>query len=966
MAGKFNTLEQIYNLTSPADVAGTLKSAFGTASDDASLVKELLAMFVSSTAGGVMRIADIKLTLNDRMTKAESASDKKMKAAIEEVFSIIDGTGPALDVGYWKTPTGANVGNVNAVVGGGALTDNLIKEQNVGIVLIRTPFVHPSKRNTNECDLFLNSMPSIFASRLVPYLNVEFQTIDHGGNTGLMRFLLGANASKSPGDIAINAGNTTTHAKTQDPDYASVGMEAFTSPQTLTNIDNLTTTSGRYVDVLDPFRPLASIDQLNVSIVPAGAGTYTYKKATLTMKLHDRSRLTEFAELITPKRYNDVTVWLTYGWLAPQEDDNVYSKFINEKMLQREAYGIVNSSFTFDSVGQITINVELFTRGIAQLQTTPIAGENIAEVERLRELGEEIAKLRKVTLNEPPEGIGKDLRIYQMLDSAQAGGFPDMNVKQASEAIQSLEKSLNKSKGGDKQNEKLLVKALQDFYGTKGDKFNHKEEVDSQITSLVQKRFEELMKGPDPFMPTGPSKTKFVEPDLDKACALYVKEPENLKIKFNKKAVSFGKLFSVFVLPPLLSKHTVDEIQLIFYAMNEQCGPVSLHSVAEFPIDLMSFMDQYRDHVASRGGERLTISEFMQLVINSQFMDNRAIGYGLRTFYEPYDPKNPEARMKGGNAEKEFESSLAAQISRYGGFKKPNIDMYVETLHVGVLKPGERASKNALIDQLGDSIRTTTSRSELTPEQRKANGQTTIMRIHIYDKQLTPYVDVESIVQVDAQGGTLFATVNVGKVKSELVERRRKSSGFEDDTPMGSLVQSKSNTSKYGYSLIGKDGVGSNSLVRDYLASSVPKITFGTNGSTVLAASLASKQDPQLSTVNMLKNERIKNTVSPNGAGDYGLPMRVVPATLSLTTLGCPLAAMAQQYFIDFQTGTTLDNLYIVTGLAHSITPGKFETAWTMGYSDAYGRFIGAQNISDLINDISKKIDQSDNETNKK
>jgi hypothetical protein len=31
------------------------------------------------------------------------------------------------------------------------------------------------------------------------------------------------------------------------------------------------------------------------------------------------------------------------------------------------------------------------------------------------------------------------------------------------------------------------------------------------------------------------------------------------------------------------------------------------------------------------------------------------------------------------------------------------------------------------------------------------------------------------------------------------------------------------------------------------------------------------------------------------------------------------------------------------------MTPGKFETAWTFVYTDGYGKFAGAQRLSDLL-----------------
>ena len=95
----------------------------------------------------------------------------------------------------------------------------------------------------------------------------------------------------------------------------------------------------------------------------------------------------------------------------------------------------------------------------------------------------------------------------------------------------------------------------------------------------------------------------------------------------------------------------------------------------------------------------------------------------------------------------------------------------------------------------------------------------------------------------------------------------------------------------------------------------------------------------------MLRTMTIKNASHANGSGDGGITLRVIPATLTLETLGNPLATMAQQYFVDFQTSTTLDNLYIVVGLTHQFSPGKFATSWQLGYSDAYGVFESAPAI---------------------
>ena len=84
--------------------------------------------------------------------------------------------------------------------------------------------------------------------------------------------------------------------------------------------------------------------------------------------------------------------------------------------------------------------------------------------------------------------------------------------------------------------------------------------------------------------------------------------------------------------------------------------------------------------------------------------------------------------------------------------------------------------------------------------------------------------------------------------------------------------------------------------------------------------------------------------------------MRIIPTTLNLTTQGCPLIHFAQQYFVDFNTGTTADNIYGVTGITHSFSQGEFTTGIKFAPMDAYGRYIGVidqvRNAQAVLQDI--------------
>ena len=54
---------------------------------------------------------------------------------------------------------------------------------------------------------------------------------------------------------------------------------------------------------------------------------------------------------------------------------------------------------------------------------------------------------------------------------------------------------------------------------------------------------------------------------------------------------------------------------------------------------------------------------------------------------------------------------------------------------------------------------------------------------------------------------------------------------------------------------------------------------------------------------------------------------------------GCPLLQFGQQFFVDFGTGTTLDDVYGITGITHKFSPGKFDTNVTFVPLQKFGSF---------------------------
>ena len=80
---------------------------------------------------------------------------------------------------------------------------------------------------------------------------------------------------------------------------------------------------------------------------------------------------------------------------------------------------------------------------------------------------------------------------------------------------------------------------------------------------------------------------------------------------------------------------------------------------------------------------------------------------------------------------------------------------------------------------------------------------------------------------------------------------------------------------------------------------------------------------------------------------------------LSLDILGCPLFEYGQHFFVDMGTGTTADNMYYVTSLEHTLSPGNFTTSLGLTFS-ASGT---VKNFRSVLEAAVKPVDDTTRET---
>lgn len=879
----------------------------------------------------------------------------------------------------------------------------------VSYLLMTMPFLNPAVGRSADIETFLNFMPSYVLSRMVPYVDIEFQFARSLGkedatnylrSPGLLKFLKGGmqfnTPASSPDDVMAHghrilrdkdteeAMDKLGQMKTYRIERSYAGMELFTSPQTLVNPDLLDSTL-RYKEILDPYRPFMSLTSLNITVAPT-VGYFSNKTGTMVIKLHDRSRLTEIGDLLQPEIYTRTTLWITYGWMHPNEPDNPYASFVNNNMLTRELYGIKNAGYVFENDGQVTITLQLYTLGATELMDVKITAgpdpQGMPSVEQLqRDMYQMVRKIadlaNKMGMMGEQGGGTADIRAYPIVNSAAQGEFPNLNDTDVTKAIEKLNSGLQKGKVA-KDDVEVLVKTLKALYATtngKDKKYQYDVRRQQSADAVVSSKFKLLKDNEtDPWLPwilpatadkNSPySKNTFDQKTLVQYAPVEIKPGKGVSkdAKPTSGVCSFAKLISVFVAPQVAESQIADEFQVFFYAFNESSGAASGQSIANFPVDVGMFIEQFSTYVQKMGSSRMSIQEFMRFVIDAQLHDPRSLGYGTRPYYKPF--VKGEVATLDEKKKDEFGDWMTQNQSQYGPFHIPSIESYIECVPL-VNDP------EAIVDLMSDMVHDRSAKeafyNQAETARRYMKGKYAI-RLHIYDKQLNPYKAVESAIKppTSAPGHFILVSQNEDAVAAQ---KNAKAQGVKLEVTLQKLfsgIQLEDKEALIAQNIFVPMDLGTNKQVKDYIASVVPTILYGANGSTVISAQLSTNQDALLSSVQMMKQSGRANVQTPAGAGPAGLPITVIPGQLQMTTLGCPMAQLTQKYFVDFNTGTTADNIYCVNKLTHAFTPGKYETQWGFVWADAYGRIAGAGDMTNYLTFLAQQIAIEERTANQK
>jgi len=462
----------------------------------------------------------------------------------------------------------------------------------------------------------------------------------------------------------------------------------------------------------------------------------------------------------------------------------------------------------------------------------------------------------------------------------------------------------------------------------------------------------------------------------------YESIPSLRSISFEPKDyITFGSFLVSLASSHMITLQKYDEIQFVFHNVNEKAGLCSSFGAPSQNLLQTQNQQQVTDEEARSQGlsiaslllekqrleiylqdlfeknAKITVESLISQIITNFVVTKDNPCYGLQDFFERKDFKSPvKPKKEKKDAKISSNASMTLRLNEFYYGNKKNAKVLYDSEGVFV-PPTIQLSFDALSDV--------------------TNLDKTILRISVYDRNDNPY---QSISNCFNQGDDIShkgikqllrtaKELENNKKRKDILKgkkKRTKSQKAELNT-LNSIIDDQTKVSKKLYGkVIGKDGIfervtiGDKELfrfksgkgfldIKKRTRSLMPTATFASEHSALISASAATVNEAKLNTV-YITNQNRNNTAELNGNVIVDMPLRVLPSQVSIETFGCPWASFGQYIFVDFETGTTLDNSYAVTSIKHTLTPGNFKTSLSLSYGDVFGKYEGlADGFNNLI-----------------
>jgi len=858
-------------------------------------------------------------------------------------------------------------------------------------------------------------------------------------------------------------------------------MDIFTTPQTFSNANInasnptandqggglfLSAISGQVNDdpILEPIMPFLSLENLTVSITGAGYGIMASKSASLKLTLHDRSRLRDLAPLVSSSQFATTKILIEYGWNHPEggpNSDNVIGKYLNA-LKDRSVYQVTGCDYDFSDGGNVGISIKLAAYGFRQTERVHcgagpevplnVFSEYIEKVnDDLKRNAENIAGSSKAKAPEVRQKIKLNERASRSTSNSlswaayreimSALRSHDQSAINAIKYIFELE-SITDVKEKINRRKQIDIELLVDDSNVGSNIFQRLEEAglfgENKKETMLQRVYGKIkalenINVSDPFISSLVYGAKI--PDGDKALdtfditnffTLGASQQKQFLNELGRSdgdvsLVTLGKVIANFIGYPLAATCLYDEVQLIFYPLNHQCGGGRIHTTASFPIPISRIREEVQN--AAKSSANISVKRMFSL-IEKIVKDRNLDVYGISDVYSEksdFSEKTEDQQLLAmiGNLTSNGHSFgfnpqvlVSKDQSAGGAFEQKqredlnnvskgnqklkdkayNVDYLIslvieenirinysneESLKSGDLSKGGRF-KGELRKRLKEMLPDyrgwlgTKARDALTAKLTKiyeGDGLSTIFPG--YDRFVRPNISLDFEVVDAIDGSTNTDAGSYGeRFLKQIILPKDTSSGllenktilrlhiYDEETVMSPAEHTLMSTVTEGTT---GDIIGGGAGVADiaskmtfnqakqYIKRTYPTLIYGSAGSTVRSLGVNANTSGEMANILMVESYGNLKQAQVGGinAESSFESVTLFPNTVSCTLMGMPMIGRGNNIYIDFGTNTSLDNIYTVKNVTHSIRAGDFSTSLELVPSN-----MGA--VQDFAKNISK------------
>ena len=877
-----------------------------------------------------------------------------------------------------------------------------------------------SKRRVEFLSLFFNAITPVEMSRCTPYIEITFYHQNFGTHeqnflnpAGYMKFF--SNETNENGRQKLQGFAGKTYPFNEKPSNlydTDIGyMNMFTAPQTMVNA-NINSEPGSwrlgdiktnsYNSALEPFAPQATLKNLVLSTVSGGYGFTSKKKGTMAITIHDRSRLKHFAPLISVNQLAKSSMKVSFGWSHPDgsvSSDNPIGRFL-DSMKSTQMYTLISSNLRFQG-NSVEADLEIVSLGNQHIDdVSAAAGAHIP----LRSIAPAIESIVRSLITKEKNKINKTQSeeiayVHPQLELLiQTANSVETMVSSAD--YETLLELIKGNDGGDL--DKWVIIAIANMLGVKtlGEGFevlkkrlkeeSKKEDLDeassnAEIASNTSKRLKlntgKILRAKYNTL-FAQQNSALIQPDyFTEGCLVREAIPSSSGIHKNPEFVSLGKIISNFVAAPLIATSEYSEVQMFFYPLNSAAGGARIYTTASLPFK-KSELDAIFERTPKDDEEIDEDEESIKLgTISAKVMFAKIAALTNSSDFEAYglSEVGTTARKAKGitlletaqKDKKKEEEVINAYFSKFGDKGK---DDYNTTK----IKEKKEAVLKAAVDQyIAESF--SERKQELLNEIYASDGlgatDTKTFRFPALNMHLEVVEPIQPVGEGDipldiaifgAEGAVYDKTTQTEYGRGRILRIH-----IVDETNIGTPKVDLANQILY----TGKKDPSQNQVtagilakgisslsdaeLKEYIKRHYATIIYGAGSSTVKSVNLSSSTSDRIAQAKMMtfeKNRR-SNSVSKN-VNTIGESIRMLPASIDLQMLGCPLVERGSIIFIDMGTNTDLDNCYVVNSVTHTISSGDFTTSLGLVVGNQ-GTIINARgNLLQKLNAIASPLEE--------